>query len=355
MIRIRRKGLQLHFPSSYGNPRLEPTERERQDALFLLPRFGRGIDAEIGLWPLRPSGKKKRWRGVAVARVRRAPDDPWPEDLERIEIEVVANASSRIYGEFRKVMEGEELQRFRDGDSRLFVFPVDGIRPGNNTVSLRALGVGGEISANVRSELEVPRPPGSGEAGPWLLVDRLARVGGTVTVLPALDGVIDGGSGRLIVGYGCLDPDARPGEGRLQDHAGERSVPVPVDWLDPPEITGDGNPVCGWLAGTVDPLPEPGLWRFEPPSILNSDPEERVPLEFRIDSVQPGPDHRVPVVDTVPRLHGTDDGQDDRHQPQRDPEQNDHGDQDDGDQQHSRHQEGQEDHHVEQHRLPGDG
>lgn len=90
-VRVKRKGLQLHSPSSFGDPRREPKEREKQDALFLLPHFGQGIDAEIGLWPLLPSGKKKRWRGIMVARLQRAPEEPWPENLERIEIEAVAH------------------------------------------------------------------------------------------------------------------------------------------------------------------------------------------------------------------------------------------------------------------------
>jgi VWFA-related protein len=284
LVRVKRKGLQLRFPSSFGSPRREPTERERQDALFLLPRFGQGLHAEVGLWPLHPAHKKarKRWRGVMLARVRRAPEDDWPEGLERIEIEAVANRGSKIYGKFRKLIEGEDLAELRDGHARLFIFPLDTIRPGENTVALRAIGVGGEIAANVRNDLEVPRPPGPGEAGPWFLVDRLAQMGGTVTIIPALQGVLEENHGGLIVGYGCQGPEVGPGEGRLVALDHEEVVVVPVEWLDESISAPAPEGHCDWLAGPVDAALGLGLWRFEPPMVKRHGKKRTAEVEFRV-------------------------------------------------------------------------
>jgi VWFA-related protein len=283
-VRLLRKGLRLHFPASFGSPLREPKEREKQDALFLLPRFGEGVHAEVGLWPLRPSGKKKRWKGVMVARLNRAPQDDWPEELEKIEIEAAASLGSRIYkgGRFRKVIEGDELRRLRDGESRLFVFPVDKIKPGRNAVWLRALGVGGEVSANVRSYLEVSDPPGPGEAGPWILVDRLARFGETITVLPALSGLLPEGKGSLLLAYGCRDGNAAFGEGRLVALDGDETVLVPIDWFEAPEEIGNPERECDWLAGGIEPMLGPGLWQFEPPAALSAEDESPYTVEFRV-------------------------------------------------------------------------
>jgi len=281
-LRLRRRGLQLEFPASFGDPRREPSERERQDALFLLPRFGQGLQAEIGLWPLRPSGKRKQWKGIMLARLKRAVEDPWPENLERIEIEVVAHRGSKVYGEFGKVIEGDELRQFHDGESRLLLFPVEGIRPGLNEVALRAVGVGGEVSANVRSWLEVPEPPGAGETGPWLRVDRPARIGDRYTVMPALDGRLPSNRSSLVLAYGCLAEEARPAAGRLLALDGTEVLEVSIGWLEEPAAAGEPPVKCGWLAGRVEPGLEPGLWRFEAPESLTREGDQPLSVEFRV-------------------------------------------------------------------------
>ena len=283
LVRTKRKGLRLHFPSSFGSPRREPSERERQNALFLLPRFGQGLHAEIGLWPLHPAQKKghQRWRGVLLARLRRAPGDDWPEGLERIEVETVAHRGSKVYGKFSKVIEGDELASLSDGQPRLFIFPLDTIRPGQNTVALRAMGVGGEVAANVRNELDVPRPPQPGQAGPWFLVDRLARVGDTVTVIPALQGVLAQNRGGLIMGYGCQGTTPGTGDARLVALDGEETVTITVEWLDAsgPSPVPEGH--CEWMAGPIDATLGLGLWRFEPPMARPND-KKPPEVEFRV-------------------------------------------------------------------------
>lgn len=282
-VQLHRKGFRLDFPSSFGSLARKPTEREQGDALFLLPRFGVGLRAEVGLWPLRPSGKGKQWRGVIVARLGREAADPWPEELQGIRITAVAHRSSRIYGQFQDAISGEDLSRFRDqGASRLLVFPVDHIRPGLNTVVLQAKGMGGDIEANARAVLEVPEPPRLGEAGPWFIADSLARAGETVTVLPALDGILEPAGQALIVGFGCPREPAELGAGQLVALDAEATARIPIDWLNAP-----ASPVqpghCGWLVGRIMPPLGPGLWRFDPPDALASTgAKPRPSIEFRV-------------------------------------------------------------------------
>jgi len=273
-VHTTRKGFQLIHPRSFGSPKREPDERDRQDALFLLPHFGRGLTADVGLWPLRPSGKRKQWSGVMVARL--GPTDPWPDSLERIEITAVASTHASVYGSFTKVIEGAELKRFRE--EKLMVFPLEKIPPGDNTVALRAVGVGAHVSANVRALLDVSDPPELGEASGWFLSKKLARLGETVTLLPTLDGVLnpeDGGA--LILGFGCPGDDEVE-DGRLVALADDASVPISIDWLDG-AIEGEA---CGWLAGRVDAELAAGLWRFEPPESLMVEDAEPSTIEFRV-------------------------------------------------------------------------
>ena len=283
-VRLLRSGFQLHYPSSFGNPLREPSEREQQDALFLLPRFGEGLEGEIGLWPLRPTGKKrKHWRGVMIARLRRPAQETWAPGLERIEIEAVVHKGSKIVGRFGKVIEGSELARFRaEGEAPLMVFPLDKFGPGTNTVVLRAVGVGSEISAIVRSSLEVPDPPGPGQAHPWFLSEGLARAGDALTLLPSLDGVLGPAHSAAVVGYGCVDRQAQLLPARLVSLDGEPTETVALDWLDPEARATGSEAGCGWLVGRVDPSLPAGLWRFEPPPALTAQDSTVPPIEFRV-------------------------------------------------------------------------
>jgi VWFA-related protein len=285
---LTRKGLTLRAPVSFQDPDRPPAERERQDALALLPRFGQGLIAEAGLWPLRPSeDKKKHWRALLVARLRHAPDEPWPDGLTEIVVEATALASSTNYGHFRKVLTGQELAELRDSnEGRLLVFPIDNVRPGEATIALMARGVAGraEVAANVRSAYTVPRPPGPGEARPWYLTDRLARTGSNVTLLPSLDGIFAADREALVVGYGCRDAERLRGNmrGRVVAHASGANASVPIKWLDGAEpAAADG---CGWLVGRIGPHLAPGLWRFDPPADAAG---AGAGIDFRIVAAKP--------------------------------------------------------------------
>ncbi len=298
IVSLNRKGLTLRAPVGFQNPDRPPAEREQQDALFLLPRFGQGLLAETGLWALRPSEKKKkRWSALLLVRLRRAPGEPWPEDLAEIVVDAAALGGSKIYGEFRKVLVGEELSSLRDSDEpRLLVFRVADVRSGEATVAVRARGTapGGEVVANVRGSFAVPEPPGPGEARPWYLTDRLARVGSTVTLLPSLDGLLAPGREALVVGYGCGGKERFPGEGggRLVALGDGASANVPIAWLDGTPPVEEGG--CGWLVGRIGPDLEPGLWRFEPPGSVSGGVEAGASVEFRVAGTEGSPASNLP-------------------------------------------------------------
>jgi hypothetical protein len=265
-VHLARKGFKLQAPTSFLLPGRAPGRRDEMDALFLLPRFGNGIAAEVGLWPLRPSGKKQRWRGMALLRLQRNGNDPWPFGVDELVVDAVVHSGGRIYGEYREVLRGDELAALRDdGRSKLLAFEVNDLRPGEAAVAARVWSGNEELAANVRSHFHIPRAPRPGEARPWLLMDGVARIGNGTTLLPALDGMIGPGSKGIILGYGCRDEaGGAPGTGRLVAIGGDDTAEVPLQWLEPGP--GDeSDPDCGWLAGAIDPTIGDGLWRFQPP------------------------------------------------------------------------------------------
>jgi len=279
-VRVKRKGLSLRAPVSFQNPDRPPKEREEQDALFLLPRFGQGLTAEVGLWPLRPDEKGRRWKAMMIARLIREPGAEWPEGLTEIVLDAAAHQGSRMYGQFRRVIRGEELERIRDDErGKLFAFPIDGVRPGEAAVALRAQGGGVEAAANVRATFSVPEPPGTGQARPWFIADRLVRVGDEVTLLPSMDGTMPLDSPALLVGYGCPGGAAADMTGALVSREGDRRVLVPIGWFEAP--ADSSGVTCGWLVGEVSPDLEAGVWGFEPPASL-AYPDELPPLELRV-------------------------------------------------------------------------
>jgi VWFA-related protein len=286
-VRLNKKGLSLRAPASFQNPERPPKEREEQDALFLLPRFGSGLTAEVGLWPLRPGARGKRWRAMMIARLRREPGVEWPEGLSEIVLDAAAHQRSRIYGEFRKVIAGAELAALRDLErGKLFAFPIEDVRPGEATVVVRAQGTGTDVAANVRATLTVPNPPGPGEARPWFIADRLARVGDEVTLLPSMDAVLPVEAPAMLVGYGCQRDPGADSVGALVARETERRIEVPIGWFEPPQSGERGAAACGWLIGDVSGIPDPGVWRFEPPASL-AYPDDLPPIELRIEGQQP--------------------------------------------------------------------
>jgi hypothetical protein len=265
----RAKGLTLLRPSSYETAARAPTAKQQAEALFLIPRFGQGLAAEVALWPYRPAKKGSLWKTFVLARVDRTGDEPWPEELDQITVSVVLHRRSKILGEFGKRIAGEELRSFREkGGSGLMLFPVEGIDPGEMSIDLIATSGSPDMSAKVTVDFDVPRAPGPGEARPWFLADHLARVSGSAVLAPSLDGVVMPGELLSFLGYGCASktPSTESYTGSVVPFAGGSPVAVSVGWLE--SVTPGG---CGWLAGKVEaPLP-PGLWTFKPPADLAGD------------------------------------------------------------------------------------
>lgn len=283
-LRDHRDDLTLLAPSSYQTPERAPSKKEQDEALFLLPRFGRGLAAEVAFWPYRPTGKGGRWKTFVMARVERTDDEPWPDELSEITVSVVPHRLSESYGQYRKTITGDDLTAFRTrGGTRLMLFPVDDVRPGDTTVDVTATSNVEEISANIRKSFDVPEPPHPGEARPWFLSDRLVRFGESDVMAPSLDDVVSSGQPLSFIAYGCRPKGTAPASysGRLVSFAGGAAVPVPVVWLEPPHNSRDG---CGWLAGRISAPEQPGLWTFEPPPNMSSKKERAAAVEFNVVS-----------------------------------------------------------------------
>jgi hypothetical protein len=270
-IRLRdgRKGLTLLAPSSFQTPDRAPSPRENNEALFLLPRFGRGIAAEVALWPYHPA-KRGRWKSLVMASIEKTDDEPWPDELSEIDVFVVVHKQSRVYGNVSLKISGADLKAIREsGRPRLIVFPVENVPSGDLTAELTVVGNAEDVSASVRVSAAVPKPPRPGEARPWFLSDRLVRSGQEVLRVPSLDDALSANESGAILGYGCSPKEGSSASftGRLSplDQSAAPSVPVRIVWLNgaPP-----ASERCGWLIGTVPSTLEPGLWSFEPPASL---------------------------------------------------------------------------------------
>ncbi|PWU24352.1 MAG: hypothetical protein C5B48_06815, partial [Candidatus Rokuibacteriota bacterium] len=186
-----KKKLTLIAPSSYETEANAPTQEDKNQALFLLPEFGRGIRAEVALWPYRPTGKNGRWKVFVLARVDRTSDEPWPDELSEIKVNVLLHKQSKGYGQYVKTIAGPELKAFREkGGTGMMLFPLDEIRPGETTVDLTVTGNVEEISGNVSKSFNIPKPPGPGEARPWFLSDHLDRMGDNAVLAPSFDGIV---------------------------------------------------------------------------------------------------------------------------------------------------------------------
>jgi len=96
----RGKQFTLSAPSSYETAARAPTRDQSDEALFLLPRFGRGLAADVALWPYHSTGKKKGlWKVFVLARVDRTGEEPWPDDVTEIKVSVLLHTKSTDYGQ----------------------------------------------------------------------------------------------------------------------------------------------------------------------------------------------------------------------------------------------------------------
>jgi hypothetical protein len=267
-----RSGLQQELtvlaPSSYETAANAPSQADKSQALFLLPQFGKGLGAEVALWPYRPTGKRGRWKVFVLARVNRMDDEAWPEEVTEIKVNVLLHHQSRGYGQYTKTLAGAELKAFQEkGGTGLMLFPLDGIPPGDTTVDLTVTGNVEEVSANVSKSFNIPKPPGPGEARPWFLSDHLDRMGANAVLAPSFDDIVTPGRFVAFMGYGCASENGSPESytGWLVPFAGGPPVALPLTWLKSPV---GSRQTCGWLAGKVESSLPPGLWTFKPPADL---------------------------------------------------------------------------------------
>jgi VWFA-related protein len=266
----RQKELTLLAPSSYETAANAPTQADNDQALFLLPQFGRGLAAEVALWPYRPTAKGRRWKVFVLAHVDRTDEDAWPDDVTELKVNVLLHKQSTTYGQYTKTIAGDELKAFRErGGTGSLLFPLDRIPPGNTTVDLTVTGNVEDLSANVSKSFDIPKPPGPGEVRPWFLSDHLERMGENAVLAPSFDNVVTPGKFVAFMGYGCVSKGGAPESytGWLVPFAGGPPVALPLRWLKNPDAP---RPSCGWLAGKIDASLPPGLWTFQPPNDLGN-------------------------------------------------------------------------------------
>jgi VWFA-related protein len=278
-LRLRgdRRDVALAAPSAVEARGSAPTWAEREEALFLLPRFGRGLAAEAVIWPYRPAANpsrkerrpdKQRWDVFAIARLEHTADEAWPDELTEVTVRVLLHTGSKVHGSYKKTVVGEELAALRaPGGTRLLLFPVENVPPGETTLELTVTSNVPGIAANVRVEHATPPVPGTGEAGPWFLSDHLVRLGEHLVMAPSLDGTLARGEPAWMLGYGCppKTPTGPAYQAALLASSGGAAVPVTLTWL--PDLRPDER-ACGWLFGKVASDLAPDLWQFDPPSAL---------------------------------------------------------------------------------------
>ncbi len=257
-----------------------PTEEQERDALFLLPHWSDGLRLEAGLWPLRPSGKRGAWRSLALVRVYLEEDEPGLEETDEITVDVIVRERSRLAGEFRKVISGSQLSAMRiEGRAKALAFPLE-LKPGNCELVVVASSGDSKTAASLHTNTAIPEPPDPGQAGPWMRIDRVTRIGGQVTPTPALDGQLSAGEQPMFLGYACPS-GPRASEAYLASvkKSAESSVVVPVSfhWLD----QARDSTACGWLLGTPLGSLDQGIWEFLPPeNLFTAGPGQTV--RFRI-------------------------------------------------------------------------
>jgi hypothetical protein len=261
----RRKGLTLYAPSSYQTAATAPTRKETDEALFLLPDFSRGVTADVTLWPYRPMGKNDRWKVFAVVRLDRAKSQPLPDEVSRIELSVLLHRQSKGYGRYAKTIAGKDLASFKaKGGTGVMLFPLEGIKTGTTTLDLNVKSNLEDVAANVSKVVEVPRPPGEGETGPWYLSTRSRKLGDNDVLAPSFANVASTDDLVTFVGYGCRFKEKHDDyAGSLVPGAGGDAIAIPLAWLKP--VDGSER-ACGWLAGQVPAPLSPGTWRFKPPA-----------------------------------------------------------------------------------------
>lgn len=273
-LRGERRDVSLALPSAYEPPAWAPTAMEREQALFLLPRFGRGLAVEAAIWPYRATAKtakrkekKRKWDVFAVARLEHT-DEEWPDELTEITVRVLLHRDSSVHGSYKKQVVGRELAALRaPGGSQLLLFPLENVPPGETTLEVTVTSNVPGIAANVRASQPIPPLPGAGEAGPWFLADQLVRLGDRVVMAPSLDGDVTGGERAWMLGYGCRPRGGGPVsyQGELVSSSGSTTVPVTLSWLPPLQPT---ERACGWLFGSIARDLAPDVWRFDPPAAL---------------------------------------------------------------------------------------
>ena len=296
----RSRRFRFHLPGTWERRRDEPRPEERAEAMLLLPEVRRGFDLDARLVPLRPDTEGRNWRGVLLVRLRWRPTRQVTEvpASELVVDMAVQQGATTVAAHHEELTVTDVRDLTADPRGRTWALPVQ-LHPGRwHDVAAIAhppgnwhdllLAAGRQFEPNLaderlptgawfRAAASVPPLPGPGEPGPFLLVDRLARVGDVIVPAPAFEDRVAAGTRPLFLAHACsadgATPPPAPGaaslvpeeeEERRPSSAFPAPLPVPVTftWRE------DGDrPGCGWWVGLPERAPAPGTWllRLAPP------------------------------------------------------------------------------------------
>lgn len=283
-VGLKRKGFRLAAPVSFEQDGDSLPAGQMARALMLLPRWERGLRIDAALWPLHPAKKKRWWRALLMARIRRPADATPAGSLSPLVVEARVSHGAKIYGRFEQMLRGEALREIaRTPEGFMMIVPID-VRRGEVEIVVAASDTEHARGASARSTYTVPSRPGIGKARPWILLNRLAETPGGETFRPAFENVFSPAHPPLVIGFAC-PPFAGGAEvppAHLWRDGRREGRPVELEWHDPGGGVAASDNVCGWLVGSVPSNLSEGLWIFEPPASLRDDTPEGAALSFQI-------------------------------------------------------------------------
>jgi len=281
-VTLNRKGIRLGAPVSYEMK--APSMAERNRALALLPRWEQGLRVDVALWPLHPTGKKKRWDALVMAWFRCRGASPTSEALAPLTVLAEVFRGAKIYASYQVPLAPEAMASIsHDPTGYLQLFRVE-VTSGEVDIAVAAHDAEGELGASDRSSFSIPVPPKPGTAHPWLLLNGLMTLAGKSTVRPSFTTSFSPSRPPWFLGYACppLGEDGRIPPGWLVGRDGQEGRTVNLSWLGEGWGLDPDDSPCGWLLGKLEgSLPE-GLWTFEPPAALLDEKHGTASLHFRI-------------------------------------------------------------------------
>ncbi|TDI31345.1 MAG: hypothetical protein E2P03_08060 [Acidobacteria bacterium] len=281
-VTLNREDVRLAAPASFQVR--SPSMDERTQALALLPRWEQGLRVDVALWPLHPTGRKKRWDALLMAWIRRTGASPTSEALPPITVEARVSNGAKTYASYHLPLAADAMDFIsHDPTGYLQLFRVE-VKSGDVDMVVVVHDALNRLGASIRTTVSIPAPPRPGTAHPWLLLDGLMTLQGQSTVRPSFTTSFSPSRPPWFLGYACppLEENGRLPPGWLVGRDGQEGRTVNLSWLGEGWGLDPDDSPCGWLLGKLEgPLPK-GLWTFEPPAALLDEKHGTASLHFRI-------------------------------------------------------------------------